>query len=50
MEIIPAILTDDPAEARDLILKVKGSGKFRRIQVDFVDGEYNTNLTFLPGI
>ncbi len=49
MEIIPAILTDDPAEARDLILKVRESGKFRRVQVDFVDGEYNTNLTFLPG-
>jgi len=49
MQIIPAILNDDPGEARDLIAKVKESGKFDRVQVDFVDGEYNNNKTFLPG-
>jgi ribulose-phosphate 3-epimerase len=49
MEIIPAILTDDPGEARGLISKVKENGKYTRIQVDFVDGEYNDNRTFLPG-
>lgn len=49
MEIIPAILTDDPGEARELIMKVKESGKFARVQVDFVDGEYANNRTFLPG-
>jgi ribulose-phosphate 3-epimerase len=43
------VLTDDPGEARDLIEKVEKSGKFGRVQVDFVDGEYNTNLTILPG-
>jgi len=49
MQVIPAILSDDIGEARELILKVKEMGKFGRVQVDFVDGEYNNNLTFLPG-
>jgi ribulose-phosphate 3-epimerase len=49
MEIIPAILTDDIGEAREMIIKIRESGKFDRVQVDFVDGEYNSNRTFLPG-
>lgn len=49
MQLIPAILTDDPMEARHLIEEVQKSGKFLRVQVDFVDGEYNNNLTISPG-
>lgn len=49
MQIIPAILSDEIGEARELILKVKEAGGFGRVQVDFVDGEYNNNMTFLPG-
>lgn len=49
MNLIPAILTEDPTEARKWIENVKNSGKFERVQVDFVDGEYNNNLTIRPG-
>ena len=49
MEIIPAILTDDVREAEELLRQVAQAAKFGRVQVDFVDGEYNNNRTFLPG-
>lgn len=49
MELIPAVLTEDPMEARELIEQVQKTGKFARVQVDFVDGEYNTKMTFMPG-
>lgn len=48
MEIIPAILTDDPVEAREWLDEVKKAGRFRRVQIDFVDGEYNNNLSIKP--
>jgi ribulose-phosphate 3-epimerase len=48
MEIIPAILTKDIYEAGRLLNEVKKSGKFERVQIDFVDGEYNDNLTIKP--
>jgi ribulose-phosphate 3-epimerase len=47
--LIPAILTDDPTEARNWIEKIKETGEYERIQVDFVDGEYSNNLTIRPG-
>lgn len=42
-------MTDDPTEARKWIEKIKETGEYERIQVDFVDGEYSNNLTIRPG-
>ncbi|MDO8488294.1 MAG: hypothetical protein Q7S31_03185 [bacterium] len=48
MEIIPAILTDDPLEMDGWLRKVRDSRKFNRVQIDFIDGEYAKNITFKP--
>ena len=45
MEIIPAILTDDPTEFEELVGEIAKSGRFSRVQVDFIDGEYAANKT-----
>lgn len=46
MQIIPAILTNDPEEFENLLARI--SHKFDRVQIDFIDGEYATNKTVLP--
>lgn len=46
MQIIPAILTNDPEEFANLLARI--SQKFDRVQIDFIDGEYATNKTVLP--
>lgn len=46
MQIIPAILTNDPEEFENLLARV--SHKFDRVQVDFIDGEYTNNKTIFP--
>lgn len=48
MKLIPTVLTRDPEKARELISKIIRSGKFERIQVDFIDGEYVDNETIRP--
>jgi ribulose-phosphate 3-epimerase len=48
MKIVPAILTDDPKEAEGWLKRIAGSGKFERVQIDFVDGVYANNLTISP--
>ena len=48
MEIIPAILTDDVQELDNLLRQIRDSGKFDRVQIDFIDGEYAANKTFKP--
>src|SRR3989344_5105248 len=46
MDIIPAILTNDPEEFANLLARV--SHKYDRVQIDFIDNEYAKNLTILP--
>lgn len=46
IEIIPAILTDNPAEARELLAKADGIVK--RLHVDIVDGVFADNKTIDP--
>lgn len=46
MEIIPAILTDNPLEARSLIAKADGTVK--RIHIDIIDGVFAENKTIDP--
>lgn len=46
MKIIPAILTNDPNEFNDLIVRL--SPKYDRVQIDFIDGEYTNNKTLMP--
>lgn len=48
MQIIPAILTANPLEMDELLRKIKATGKYDRVQIDFIDGEYATNKTFKP--
>jgi ribulose-phosphate 3-epimerase len=48
MEIIPAILTSEAYEAKKMLQEVKKDGRFGKVQIDFVDGEYNNNLTIKP--
>ncbi|TSC87908.1 MAG: hypothetical protein G01um101416_223 [Microgenomates group bacterium Gr01-1014_16] len=43
MEIIPAILTNDPVEFGELMRRIGESKKFGRVQIDFIDGEYAAN-------
>lgn len=45
MNIIPAILTDNLEEFGGLVEEVIKTGKYQRIQVDLVDGEYANNKT-----
>jgi ribulose-phosphate 3-epimerase len=46
MEIIPAILTDNPQEARELIAKADGIVK--RVHIDIIDGVFADNKTIDP--
>lgn len=46
VKIIPAILTNSPEEARDLISK--SEGLVDRVQLDIIDGEYANNKTISP--
>ncbi|MDP1743272.1 MAG: hypothetical protein Q8L51_00625 [Candidatus Amesbacteria bacterium] len=46
MQIIPAILTNDPEEFENLMVRI--SHKYDRVQIDFIDGEYTNNKTILP--
>jgi len=48
MEIVPAVLTDDPKEFDELLRRVRDSKKFKRVQIDFIDGEYAVNKTIRP--
>jgi ribulose-phosphate 3-epimerase len=48
MEIVPAILTSSRRELDGWLEKIKESGKFERVQIDFIDGEYANNLTVKP--
>jgi ribulose-phosphate 3-epimerase len=48
MDILPSILTGDANEAKRLVQRVWETGKFSRVQVDFVDGEFANNLTIKP--
>src|SRR3989304_9291215 len=46
VEIIPSILTADPTEARQLLLKVEGL--FQRVQIDIVDGQFAPERSIDP--
>lgn len=46
MKTIPTILTNDPNEFNDLIVRL--SPKYDRVQIDFIDGEYTNNKTLMP--
>ncbi|HEX6977253.1 MAG TPA: hypothetical protein VF185_02765 [Patescibacteria group bacterium] len=48
MEIIPAILTNNPSELADLV-KI-AEGKSARIQIDIIDGNFADNKTIDPSI
>ncbi len=48
MDIIPAILTNDPVEMDGWSRKVRDSKKFGRVQIDFIDGKFANNLTIKP--
>jgi pentose-5-phosphate-3-epimerase len=46
MEIIPAILTNDPSELKKLLGMAEGKAK--RVQIDIIDGEFVDNKTVEP--
>ena len=46
VEVIPAILTASPIEAKELILKLEGVGS--RVQIDIVDGVFAEGRTIDP--
>lgn len=46
VKIIPAILTNSPEEARELISKAEGL--VDRVQIDIIDGEFANNKTIFP--
>lgn len=48
MDIIPAILTSDPTELRDLVSKADGIVK--RVHVDVIDGVFADNKTADPSV
>ena len=48
MEIIPSILTGDRREAEKLLIRIRDSRHYERVQVDFVDGEFAQNKTIGP--
>jgi ribulose-phosphate 3-epimerase len=49
MELIPAVLKNDVVQAQIVMAELRKAGLIvSRVQVDFVDGKYNTNLTFRP--
>ena len=46
IEIIPAILTDDLDEAKDMLFE--SESKVSRVQIDIIDGEFANNTTIVP--
>ena len=48
MQIIPAILTQDPLELDLYLRKVRDSKKFDKVQIDFIDGKFVNNITIRP--
>jgi ribulose-phosphate 3-epimerase len=48
MEIIPSILTSDRREAEKLLIRIRDSKQYERVQIDFVDGEFAENSTIKP--
>lgn len=48
MQIVPAILTNDPLEMDMWLRKVRDAKRFERVQIDFIDGEFANNKTFKP--
>lgn len=48
MEIIPSILTDNPAELRDMLDKAEGAVK--RVHIDIIDGVFVDNQTIDPSV
>ncbi|MBN1168284.1 hypothetical protein JXA63_00180, partial [Candidatus Woesebacteria bacterium] len=49
IEIIPAILTNDPVKFNQLLEKIeKGPGK--RVQIDIIDGVFTDNVTVEPNV
>lgn len=48
IEIIPAILTNDPKELEEKIMPLEG--KVRRVQIDIVDGNLVDNRTVSPDV
>lgn len=48
MEVIPAVLVGSVVEAQVLITDILNKKKVKRIQVDFIDGEFANNKTFRP--
>lgn len=50
MKIIPAILTTNPTEAKELVYKAQDVGEFERVQIDIVDGVFAANKTVEPSV
>lgn len=48
MKIIPTILTNDTSEAEKMLGKIVKTGKYQRVQFDFLDGEFAKNTTLRP--
>jgi ribulose-phosphate 3-epimerase len=49
-EIVPAILTNDPSDFRKKYAELFSlSHHFRKLHVDFIDGEFLPNKTLMPG-
>lgn len=48
MQIIPAILTNDPLEMDADLRKIRDTHKYDRVQIDLIDGEFAANKTFKP--
>ncbi len=48
IDIIPAILTNDPIEVREKLLKLEGL--IPRVQIDIIDGLFADNKTIEPSI
>jgi ribulose-phosphate 3-epimerase len=48
MEIIPSILTSSRRDAERWLVRIRDSGQYERVQIDFVDGEFADNKTISP--
>lgn len=48
VEIIPAILTNDPKELEEKLRLLEG--KVKRVQIDIIDGVYVANHTVMPDV
>ena len=49
IEIIPAILTSDPQELKDLLIRCEDAS-VGRVQIDIVDGVFAKNKTIDPSV